>query len=484
MAKKPISPELLKASGVRIRYAPRGAVLDLFHDQSDEILLMGPAGTGKSLGNLHKMHLMLSKYPKAKGFMARKTRTSMTNSCIETMDKLVLTPQDKVHFHKQDQQYNYPNGSMLAVFGLDEPRRIMSTEFDVGFIQEATECSEADIEMATTRLRGWTIPYQQLLMDCNPDRPTHWLKRRVDQGKTKGYPTNHKDNPRLWHMVEDRGTWGAKCPKCIDWVEPHWSPEGVKYLAKLDRLSGARRSRLYLGQWVSAEGVVYENWDPQVHMMSRHDLSQKWPDWHTWPRYWSHDWGFTHPLVWQEWTENPLNGQLILIRQIYRTKNLVEDLGRELKGLTYPEYIPRAIICDHDAEDRATLERHTGYLTLPAYKDIRQGYQAVEKRLKVDWCRDGPGILILRDSLIHKPDQVLEELGLPTKTEDEFDGYVWDNIDNEKPDKKKDELPVDKNNHGMDALRYMVAFADSLADDPEEFEEVIFNDDEVRISNY
>lgn len=481
MPKRFISPELTKASGVRITYAPRGHILDVFHDHSDEILLYGAAGTGKSLGNLHKLHLVLSKYPKAKGFMSRKTRTSMTNACLDTFQKQVLQPQDKVHFHKQDQQFNYPNGSMCAVFGLDEPARVMSTEFDIGFIQEATECNESDIEIVTTRLRGWTVPYQQLLMDCNPDRPNHWLKRRVDKGKTKGYPTNHKDNPKLWHQYEDRYSFGLRCPECIEWKEPHWSPEGIKYLAKLDRLSGARRSRLYLGQWVSAEGVVYEDWDPQIHMISRHDLPL---NWHVWPRYWAHDWGHIHPLVWQEWIENPDTGQLYLLRQIYRTKNLVEDLGREIKQLTHHSYIPQAIICDHDAEDRAVLERHTGYLTLPAYKDIKTGIQAVQSRLKPDWCRSGPGLFIVRDSLIHKPDIALEELGLPVRTEDEFDGYVWDTIETEKADKRKDELPVDKNNHGMDGVRYMVAFADNLADDPEEFEAVIFNDDEVSISRY
>jgi hypothetical protein len=44
----------------------------------------------------------------------------------------------------------------------------------------------------------------------------------------------------------------------------------------------------------------------------------------------------------------------------------------------------------------------------------------------------------------------------PTCTEEEIDGYVWDLANN----RKKGEEPVDKDNHGLDALRYLVAFFD------------------------
>src|SRR4029077_15530344 len=78
-----------------IRFQPFGPGLDLFHCQDDEVLIAGPAGTGKSISCLQKLHLAMSKYPDARGFMARKTRVSMTNSCLETFQKKVLKPADK-----------------------------------------------------------------------------------------------------------------------------------------------------------------------------------------------------------------------------------------------------------------------------------------------------------------------------------------------------------------------------------------------------
>lgn len=239
---------------------------------------------------------------------------------------------------------------------------------------------------------------------------------------------------------------------------------------------------MFLGQWVTSEGVVYKKWDPQVHMVT---LKQLPVGWHTWPRYWSIDWGYSHPVVWQEWIENPETGQIYLLRQIFRTEYMVEDLGTYVrKRIENEGYVPHAIICDHDPGDRATFERHTQLLTSPAYKDIRAGIQAVERRLESDWCPSGPGLFIVRDGLMHDPDTNLQEAGSPFKTEDEFDGYVWPKPKDGDINRKGDEVPVDKDNHGMDGVRYMVAFLDSLADDPEEFETLILNDEEVMISRY
>lgn len=385
----------------------------------------------------------------------------MTNSCLLMYQRQVLKPPDHVHFHKVDQVFNYPNGSMLAVLGLDDPERVKSTEWDVGYIQEATECSQNDVEICTTRLRNGVIPYQQLIMDCNPDKPTHWLKKRCDKGQTIIMGSYHKDNPRLWNDFQQQ-----------------WTPEGQAYLNKLERLEGARRARLYQGLWVASEGMVYEGWDPEVNMLSLSDLPKGWEEWQHW---WSIDFGYKHPFVWGDWIEDQ-RGALYLFRQIYMTEQLVEDHAAHIQQII-GNTIPRAIICDHDAEARATLERHLGMITLPAYKSILPGIEAVKARLKPDWGNDRPGLFIIRDSLVEE-DKTLRDNGKPVKTEDEWDGYVWDRSHNEEVNSKRDELPVDKDNHGMDQVRYMVAFADSIADDPQDQDMIMTYEDDMQISPF
>src|SRR3990167_5067145 len=59
-------------------YQPFGACLDLFYTRADEVLISGPAGTGKSRACLEKLHLCASKYPGMRGLMIRKTRESLT----------------------------------------------------------------------------------------------------------------------------------------------------------------------------------------------------------------------------------------------------------------------------------------------------------------------------------------------------------------------------------------------------------------------
>ncbi|HEY9015154.1 MAG TPA: phage terminase large subunit, partial [Gemmatimonadales bacterium] len=319
------------------------------------------------------------------------------------------------------QAYRYPNGSEIVVGGLDKPEKVMSTEFDLIYIQEATECEERDWEMATTRLRNGRMPYQQLIGDCNPDAPTHWLYQRSQQGQTLLLESRHEDNPSV-------------------------TPE---YLARLDALTGVRYKRLRLGLWVAAEGIVYEGWDPAIHRIDRFEIPADWP------RYWVVDFGFTHPFVWQAWAEDP-DGRLYRYREIYRTGRLVQDHAEEIQAVTQGEPFPTAIICDHDAEDRATLERYLGMPTLPAHKSISDGIQAVALRLRS--AGDGKArLFFLRDSLVER-DPALSDRKLPGCTEEEFDGYVW----NEGGGRRKGEEPLKLNDHGADCVRYLVAHVDSL----------------------
>jgi phage terminase large subunit len=47
---------------------------------------------------------------------------------------------------------------------------------------------------------------------------------------------------------------------------PTVTPE---YLASLDALPGVLRDRLRFGRWAAAEGMVYDEWDASVHVVSQ-----------------------------------------------------------------------------------------------------------------------------------------------------------------------------------------------------------------------
>lgn len=227
------------------------------------------------------------------------------------------------------------------------------------------------------------------------------------------------------------------------------TPYGAAYLRRLRNLTGVRKERLYFGRWVSAEGMIYDQWQSATHVVYEYFAIPR-----DWRRYIAIDFGFTNPLVVQFWALDH-DGRAYLYREIYQTGLLVEDAALMAKGLCVGEPPPQAVICDHDAEGRATWERHFGGSTVPAFKGIAEGIQAVQARTRVQ--ADGkPRLYIFKDALVHV-DEDLRDDHLPLSTEYEFESYVW-----EKTRTGVKETPVDAMNHGMDAMRYFVCYVDGI----------------------
>lgn len=64
-----------------------------------------------------------------------------------------------------------------------------------------------------------------------------------------------------------------------------------------------------------------------------------------------------------------------------------------------------------------------------------------------------PRLYILRNARVAGPDAELENKKLPTCTLEEIPGYSWEPP---KDGKQPKESPVKENDHGMDAMRYIV----------------------------
>ncbi len=423
-------------------FSPRNNSKTIFTDRSPEIVLSGPAGTGKSRALLEKLNAVALKYPGMRGLIIRKTATSLGSTALVTWKNYVIKEallNETVRFYggsaQESAQYIYSNGSRITIGGMDKATRIMSSEYDIIYVQEAIELTLDDWEALTTRLRNGVLPYQQLIADTNPDKPTHWLKQRVNEGRTKLYDTTHEDNPL--YFKED-GTLTKK---------------GEAYISKLDALTGVRYQRLRKGLWVAAEGLIYEEYDPAIHLIDRFPI----PD--TWTRYWTVDFGYTNPFVLQRWAEDS-DGRLYLYAEQYMSKRTVDQHAQDLLRLikdaegNWLEPKPRAVICDHDAEGRATFEKEVGVSTVAANKKVLEGIQAVQKRLRPVGDKK-PRLYIFRDALVER-DPKLADAKRPCSTEEEITGYIWDTG----AGKNAKEQPLKVNDHGCDAARYLVADKD------------------------
>jgi len=405
----------------RNTYEPRGAARELWHTRDPETLIVGPAGTGKTRGLLELIHAMAEKYRGSRHLITRKTRASMTESVLVTYEQKVLPEghacRDNGAGRAHRQSYTYPNGSVIVVGGLDNPDRIMSTEYDTATVFEATEATEDDIEKLNTRLRNGVMPYQRLFLDCNPGHPSHWINRRANAGQLKRLISRHADNPT---------------------VTP-------AYLALLANLTGARRARLFEGKWAAAEGMVYAGFDSAVHVIDAMPTG-----WESWPKYRSIDFGFNDPFVCLWGSDS--GEALYVYREIYMSRRLVEDHARQIVALSAGESHARTV-ADHDREDRETLHRY-GVQTEPATKDIETGLEAVKSRLRIG-ANGKPRLYVLRSALVER-DAAIDDLKRPTSIADEWDAYLY----TQKREGGAKDQPVDKDNHAMDALRYLVMACD------------------------
>lgn len=303
-------------------FEARGAIARLFRewDKHREILIDGPAGTGKSRGVGEFINWFATNFPGSRILVVRKTLVSLRQSWQVTYEEKVMGHRSSV-VRGQNRlyrtQYSYPNGTTVVLGGMDNPTRLFSTEYDLVYVNEATEFAEDEWESLHRCLRNGVAPHQLLLGDCNPDAENHWLNIRADTDVTERILSRFKDNPALQ------------------------TPEGEEYLERLDKnLSGARRSRLFLGLWVSAEGQIFPEWDAAVHCVDKKPKPGDKGVWFVGVQ----DWGFRAPGCFQVWAVTP-DEEAYRVEEIYYAERQIDWWADQVATLQ-ETYKMRVILCD------------------------------------------------------------------------------------------------------------------------------------------
>lgn len=436
-------------------YEFRGDNLAIQEMTDPEILLCGPAGSGKTLAILHKINRAMWDFPRARTLIVRKVRADLAQSVLVTYERDVLGQDNPICsgvLRENRMSYRYPNGSEVVVGGMDRPGKILSSEYDIIYPAEAVQFEQNDWETFVMRNRNFVMPYQQILADTNPGHPHHFLKQMADASAIRFLNSFHRDNPAYWDKEAN------------DWTE-----RGRVYvLGKLGRLTGVRKARYLENKWVIAEGAVYDEFSDAIHVIDRFEIPK------SWRRFRAIDFGFTNPFTCAWYAMDP-DGRLYMYREIYMTQRTVAQHADEILRLTagvekgaWKEMdalerrrrlaqgeVIEFTVTDHDAEDRETLHQN-GIKTVAAEKAISPGIQEMKERLTVAGDSK-PRIYYLRDSLVELDSNLVDPDNpdrhiLPTNTIDEFSAYVWPKGEDGKINKEK---PVDAHNHAMDRDRYM-----------------------------
>jgi phage terminase large subunit len=389
-----------------------------FENQAFHLLLWGPGYSGKTQIGVHKGIWAGLNYSDNRIFFIRKKKVDLRTSTWLRF-KEILPSGLMVKLRDQDMYCKIRNGSEFFGFGLDseaDVNKLASTECGMTITEEATEVPEIYYDekiVRSCRLRR--VPFHQNLLLCNPGAPAHWIfhnfiiPSRKPEYENIFMPTLPQEYiPDVW--------W--------NWFQG---------------LVGIFAERYQKGKWIGAQGLVYP-FDPMKHIIKSFPIPRDWP------REKALDFGFAlqHAFSAGWFALEPTNDLPIwhLYRQIYMTGRIVEDHAVDMKRWDEHDGTRhQAWVCDHDAEDRATLNKH-GIKTIPAYKDRLAGQQEVHKVIAENRLK-------IHDNSLLEPDLELRMKKLPTCVEEEFPLYEW-------ASRGKEDM-IKQHDNGMDMIRYGIA---------------------------
>jgi len=387
-------------------YTPYGGCEEFMYCKDSEFIAAGPAETGKTLAACWKIHLLALKYPKLNGAIVRKTQTSIYGSVLQTFDRVIEGAPVEAYGGEKPQKYNYSNGSVIWVGGMDKADKILSSERDFFYVNQAEELSLDDWEKLTTRTtgRGAVMPYTMTFGDCNPGGRLHWIRQRSKDGKLKLIRTYHRDNPTLYDPATGKLT-----------------EQGKRSLAKLQDLTGVRRKRLFEGIWATAEGAVYDNFDAAIHVMVREPS-----EFHTW--YLGMDEGYTNPAVILLVGEDS-DGRHHVYKEFYKRGVLQSGVVARARDWA-DEYKVTLAAVDAAAAGLIADLVDAGVPAVGSKGRVLDRIQSVQNRLKIQG--DSRPRLTIDPSC--------------ENTINDFESRVW------KPEKDE---PIKENDHGTDAYEYL-----------------------------
>ena len=212
-----------------------------------------------------------------------------------------------------DKNVNYENGSVLMFRHGSDIDSLKNTNLGGALLIQAEEMSEEEFWFISGRLRRKEGTLQlRLEANYNGHNWIYKLFKKKDINVPPGSPITKDD----FHLIETN---------TLDNKEN--LPES--YIASLEMLPEKLKRRHYLGSWDEAQGLVYDEFSENKHVINPHQI----PD--TWERGFILDHGFTNPTA-VLWYAIDYDGNIILYDEHYETEKPVSYHAEQIKkrGLT------------------------------------------------------------------------------------------------------------------------------------------------------
>jgi len=348
--------------------------------------------------------------------ICRNTQNTIRRSVFNEISKAIkyFKLSDYFSINKTDLVITCQNGSQMLFCGLDDTEKIKSITPANGvitdiWIEEATEAEYPDFKQLGKRLRGRADAPKRLTLSFNPILQTHWIYQELF---------------KQWE--DDREEYsddGLKILKTTYKDNKFLTPDDV---ADLENESDPYYYNVYtLGNWGVLGAVIFKNWRVEDCSEIRQQ-ADKFKN--------GLDFGFSSdPAALVHTYYDKTRKRIYILDELYQTDMTNDILAEEVKRVIGSQYV----ICD-SAEPKSVKElRNLDVQALGAKK----GKDSVN--YGIDWLQ--------RQEIIIDPKC--------QNFKNEIQRYKW------KEDKNGVALrvPVDKDNHLLDALRY--AYEDEMKSD-------------------
>ena len=382
-------------------------------------------GGGKSVWLCAESIILLLKYPGNRGYLCRNGLIDLRLSTLVTFER--LCPRELIQKHQQeDHTIIFRNGSEL-VYGplgsLEEVDRIKSREFGFFAIDEATECLEDMFILLTSRLR-WRLPNGEHppffgLLASNPE--PGWVKERFVDKKLPDHvfiPALPRDNP-------------------------HLPPDYDKGLRRIFPVEAAKR---YLdGSWDTFEGQIYKEFERGVHVFGHDIFADK--DASNYDTFRVIDHGYRNPTCCL-WIAIDFDGRMWIYDEHYEryltihehAAMILEKHPGDFTTLCDPSMFSRTMQGQNRVWSPADEYRENGIFCIKPHSEEGtlpelSGINLVKQRLK-------NGQLFIHERCLNTVAEILK--------------YKWKQVGSLKAAQsgKANEIPVDRDNHAVDCIRY------------------------------
>lgn len=460
---------------------------------TNEVLIEGPAGTGKTFAVQQLVFDLVRKYPNIRVLFTRESRSSMSETVLKTWEQNVLGPGHYSYANGATRatrkNYKFRNNSEILVIGMSNVDSIMSGEYDlIVYFEIVDEQQEKVWAQLQTRMRNQKIPHPRGYASKRgvllPEAYKIKLKRKIPNGVTtiwelkrrgwfgKGAPLEGARWPDgtdvFWHLAigdcnpgsphhwankrADRKGEDGK-PMMLRILSRHDDNPTVteNYLARLRNLPPEQRARYYEGRWIAAEGAIYPAYSREKHCIPFKK------DWRFSHYVGGIDWGYDAAGVFQVWGVN--SGGMVRVEEVYFSQQqqawweqIIVDASEKynMPIIVADPSNPQAIDTMNarlSMSSARTRVKKADNAILPGIDAVRFGLDpGMGRKPKIYFAQ---GTTVFPIGL----DAKLDQKGYPQCTEQEALNYVWDDWVPGKPFKERPK--AGQHDHGLDTTRYV-----------------------------